>query len=231
MTFKVHAFDPEKAAARRERQYAKWCRRADVPLRFAEASIDSLKISTGVRAACDELVERMNANTAPFGRGIIFWGEPGRGKSTIAVALLRDILHRVDPRHLNCVEGYGPNQPGFYIPYPALIKTEKESWGRDEEVAEEAGALLRRLYCRAPVVDNVKALVLDDVGKEHAGATGFAANVLHDLLRSRYDDASPTIITTNLKPSEWGSLYGEATYSFIHEAFSLVKVGGDDRRL
>ena len=75
---------------------------------------------------------------------------------------------------------------------------------------------------------NVRVLVLDDLGKEYGSdytVTGF-----DEILRSRYDKALPTIITTNTPREQWARKYGDAMESFSHEAFRRVKLGKKDLR-
>lgn len=215
-------------ADKRARRAERWTRKANLPQRFTHG-LGDLAIDDSVRFACEELVERVRTGADPLGRGLILWGPPGRGKSTIAVATLLEIFRTVDAAMLNHHWESAPKKPGYYITYPGLIRLEKKTFTKGDE-ADDARALLDALYADQPMLwENVKVLVLDDVGKEHSGSSGFTANVLHDLLRTRYDTASPTIITTNLRPREWEQ-YGEAMESFIHEAFALVQVGGEDRR-
>jgi DNA replication protein DnaC len=76
---------------------------------------------------------------------------------------------------------------------------------------------------------NVRVLVLDDLGKEYKGA-GFNDASFDEILRSRYDRALPTIITTNVMLENWGKQYGEAMGSFAFEAFDRVEIIGEDRR-
>ena len=71
---------------------------------------------------------------------------------------------------------------------------------------------------------NVRVLVLDDVGKEHASASGWQKNMLHHVLRTRFNHGLPTIVTTNIKLDDWEAHYGSATQSFVHEAFVYVNM-------
>jgi len=64
--------------------------------------------------------------------------------------------------------------------------------------------------------------VIDDVGKEHASLSGWQKNVLHHVLRTRFNLGLPTIVTTNVSLDDWGSLYGDATESFAKEAFMYL---------
>jgi len=67
----------------------------------------------------------------------------------------------------------------------------------------------------------VKLLVVDDVGKEHRTATGFAEDQLDFLVRTRLNRGLPTIYTSNVPLYQWGSQYSESMRSCI-ERSSLV---------
>ena len=61
---------------------------------------------------------------------------------------------------------------------------------------------IRENHTVGDAIDDAKRtglLVLDDVGTEHEGATGWATGRIADLLCARYDADKPTIVTTNLR--------------------------------
>lgn len=207
----------------------KYVKSAAIPSRFLDFKFEDLT-GRDLVDACSLLVQQCKQESDD-GMGVILWGQPGRGKSRAAALTLREILMTAshDWFGKKVLEPFPP-LPGYYLSYPELIRLQKKTFGRDE-VAERASELLDRLYCSSfDAWDNTKVLVLDDVGKEHDGGSGFTSNVLHDLLRSRFDKSAPTIITTNLSPSRWATEYGEAMGSFIKEAFMQVEVKGADHR-
>jgi len=71
---------------------------------------------------------------------------------------------------------------------------------------------------------NIRVLVLDDVGKEHASLSGWQKSMLHHVLRTRYNNGLPTIVTTNVELTNWSGLYGDATESFANEAFIYLNM-------
>jgi hypothetical protein len=53
------------------------------------------------------------------------------------------------------------------------------------------------------------------------------------VLRTRFNNGLPTIVTTNIELKNWAGLYGDATESFANEAFSYLPITaakGDLRR-
>jgi hypothetical protein len=98
----------------------------------------------------------------------------------------------------------------------------------DEEVIYQGilGECLNDAY-------NIRLLIIDDVGKEHASLSGWQKNMLHHVLRTRFNNGLPTIVTTNIKLKDWAGLYGDATESFANEAFVYVPINsvkGDLRK-
>lgn len=75
-----------------------------------------------------------------------------------------------------------------------------------------------------------RLLVLDDLGRERTTNTSYSQSLMEELLRSRYDDAAPTIVTTNLTVSEIWDRYGERTESLLHELFWVIDVSAADQR-
>lgn len=96
---------------------------------------------------------------------------------------------------------------------------------------EEDNLLLDIVGDRSPDTA-VRLLVLDDVGKEHRTASGWAVSFFEDLIRERSYEGWPTIITTNLYPDQWKATYGDSCESFFHEAFDhlLIESPVGDRR-
>jgi DNA replication protein DnaC len=73
---------------------------------------------------------------------------------------------------------------------------------------------------------NIRVLVIDDIGKERTTLSGWQSNMLHHVLRTRFNNGLPTIVTSNIEKEDWAASYGEATGSFIKEAFIYIPVDG-----
>lgn len=75
-----------------------------------------------------------------------------------------------------------------------------------------------------------RVIVLDDLGAEYSTAAGWSENVIINLIRSRFTDGAPTIITTNLDPDAINDRYGPMLGDYIGEAFMVGTVAGKSRR-
>lgn len=156
------------------------------------------------------------------GLGLMLYGLPGRGKTTVANTLLQEVIRNIDPE----VIGFGPGKavvrPCYFITYNGLLDLKgaiMDDHDNDDELLYNGilGEAVDDAY-------NVRVLVLDDVGKEHASASGWQKNMLHHVLRTRFNNGLPTILTTNVKLDDWETHYGSATQSFVHEAFMYVNM-------
>lgn len=210
---------------------SRWVARSEVPERTRAIGVEDLD---GPLQAVATSVLGSFVGASGDGRGLLLYGEVGVGKTTAAAVILREAMLRAPCAWLGCPTGdqvteaspLAPRRAGFYIPFYRLVRRHHQAFSGDEQAQE----LLTSLSCDGPVWDRVKLLALDDVGKEYDSGSGFTGSTLHALLRDRFDQGCPTLITTNLNPSAWRTYYGSAMYSFIHQAYEHFEVTGADRR-
>jgi len=163
------------------------------------------------------------------GLGLLLIGEPGHGKTTLA-SVIGQTLIRLSPK-----EVWGPTdqvitRPVFFADYPKLLRLQKRQWSDEDETEK---SLIDCIYGEAKPGDNVRLLILDDLGKEYRTASGWSENTFDALLRARYNAGLPTIVTTNTPMGEWADTYGDSMASFAHEAFvpiAIISTRGDRRR-
>jgi DNA replication protein DnaC len=92
--------------------------------------------------------------------------------------------------------------------------------------------MINGIYGDSAKENVVRTFVLDDLGKEHRTASGWAENTFDELLRARFNSGLPTIVTSNTPLSRWEEQYGAPMASFAYEAFIILEVnsGKDLRR-
>lgn len=102
--------------------------------------------------------------------------------------------------------------PGRFIDAPSLSR-----WPRydDDRMAQ--------LEC-------ARALVLDDLGLEFDDKSGAFISLVDGLINARYAAMLPTLVTTNMRASDFRARYGERVADRIREVGSFVEIAGASLR-
>ncbi|MGD6750322.1 AAA family ATPase [Streptomyces sp. BH105] len=169
----------------------------------------------------DARMDELPDDRSLVGRGLLLFGNAGTGKTTTAAAVLTEIRRT-----------YGG--PVFFVPFADYVQAliDHRNW-RDlyqatgDEMARERFQQLQKMLDK---VLSCPLVVLDDLGKEHHTASGFAADVFDALIRGRHRNARPTILTSNNKPGDWDKTYNLSMQSFLTEACEVIQMTGRDRR-
>jgi DNA replication protein DnaC len=172
----------------------------------------------------------LNVGSPSCGRGVLIYGQPGRGKTTLALAAIQDMMLNFPITAFAVPEGKVLIRPCYFVTFNGVLDLKGQLIG-DGDLEDE-----QRLYdgmlgnCKEDAY-NIRVLIIDDVGKEHASLSGWQSNMLHHILRTRFNNGLPTIVTTNLARVDWAETYGEATGSFVKEAFIYIPIDeGEDLR-
>jgi DNA replication protein DnaC len=113
--------------------------------------------------------------------------------------------------------------------YPEFLSKKKSTFDADPEDKKQMVYEIDGLHGRSKVdFLNVRLLVIDDLGKEYGSK--YDDTSFDEILRSRYDRALPTIVTTNVMLENWQDKYSEAMASFANEAFVRIPIIGSDLR-
>lgn len=165
------------------------------------------------------------------GVGLLLDGKAGMGKTTHAVVTIMEFIRNLPDDDVAARELLGykegdfgrKNRPIYYMTFPDLFSRKKAIFDADGEDRARMVMEMEGLHGRAKDdAMNVRVLVLDDLGKEYGSTFNDAA--FDEILRSRYDKALPTIITTNVLLEQWDKQYKAAMGSFAHEAFRRVSL-------
>jgi DNA replication protein DnaC len=157
------------------------------------------------------------------GKGLLLVGEPGHGKTTLSLAVIQEMMRTFDLEDFAVNSGRVLVKPCHFATYNDIIELKGALMGPDKTDEQERLFLGMHGECEDDAY-NIRVLVIDDVGKEHVSGSGWNKNLLHHILRTRFNLGLPTIVTTNLPIDAWSAAYGEATGSFIHEAFATIEL-------
>jgi DNA replication protein DnaC len=196
---------------------------AHIPARYAHCGFDSFELHHASHGRALECARRWVELFPIVDHGLMFLGQPGRGKTHLAVAIAGELIR---------IKGA---QVRFYE-QRALLKALQGTF--------ESGSNSRESEVLRPVLD-VDVLILDDLG---AGRTTmWARDVIHDIIAHRYNEQKTLIITTNLLTGEKSGAQGatakaldtpltlkdrlgDALMSRLHEMCQIVPMGGMDYR-
>lgn len=238
MTFDINQIHPLKRH---------WLsRRSNIPQRFLDRTRQDIVDHVGsFPVEIDEWIERVLegqvikaiGGLGTTGVGLLLDGGPGQGKTTHAVTTALELVRALPEEDIEAQKLLGLNAsdyghlsiPVFYMTFPDFISRKKAFMDSEGDQRKNLQMQLDGFHGRAKEDwMNVRVLIIDDLGKEYASAYNNAA--FDELLRSRYDKALPTIITTNVPREAWGKQYGEAMGSFAWEAFERVETPDIDYR-
>lgn len=138
--------------------------------------------------------------TYKTGMGLLLIGSNGTGKTHLAAAIANSLLEA--------------GIPAMYDTWAGHLQMLKDEFDEGER---KHLALMKK----------VDLLVIDDLGKEKV--TDWNAEILYEVINSRYEHRRPVIITTNCTPAELEAR-DPAVYSRICEMCDLQVMTGKDVR-
>ncbi|WP_058486518.1 ATP-binding protein [Defluviitalea phaphyphila] len=139
---------------------------------------------------------------------IIFYGDPGLGKTFLCNCIAKDLLDQ--------------GKTVLYLTAFQLFKLFEQERFRKEEETEDSKAYLDAIF-------TVDLLIIDDLGTEFS--TSLTGAELFNCLNSRLLDKKHTIISTNLSPNDWQNQYSERIVSRIFGNYKAFRLIGEDIRI
>ena len=147
------------------------------------------------------------------GRGLLFNGAVGVGKTHLAVAVLQELIARYQAR-------------GLFYQFGALLRQIQDSYNAVSGTSE--------LKVLEPVF-NAEVLVLDELGASKP--TDWVRDTMMQIINTRYNDKRLTIFTTNYpdvrsndKIEILEDRIGSALRSRLYEMCKTVMIEGEDYR-
>lgn len=142
------------------------------------------------------------ADFSQFSPSVFMLGKTGLGKTHLSLAIAEEVLSK-----------------GYSVAYGSIIdylrKIEQEHFGRSD------GDTLKTLF-------DADLLILDDLGAEFESS--FYHSVIYNIVNTRLNQGSPTIISSNLTSQELQSRYPERIVSRLVATYDHLKFVGNDVR-
>lgn len=178
-----------------------------IPLRFRDRTFATFQASSPEQERAREIAQDFADHFDRHrkqGTFLVFSGNPGTGKSHLAIAAGQAVLNRSTVAYLRVSD---------------MIRTVRGTWRRDAERSEDA--TIRTL-------GDVGLLILDEVGVQ--SGTDNEQNILFDVLDRRYANCRPTILLTNLPSKEFREFVGERLFDRMKEIAVWVPFKWDSYR-
>lgn len=191
--------DEADAAEMARKRAAQWQARlghSGIPARFQDRTLDRFEASCPGRAAALEFAKDYACNfeqVLKTGRGAIFIGRPGTGKTHLACGIGQHVMAANHARVL-------------FLTVQRAIRSIKDTWAKGAEQSESQAI--------AALVEP-DLLILDEVGVQFG--SDFERNTMFDVLNERYELRKPTIFLSNLTKPELATFLGERVMDRLRE--------------
>lgn len=196
---------------------------AKIPARYAHCTRASFERRAKAQREIFLTVSRYLMDYAPGerNRGLVLYGDVGRGKTHLAAAAARELV-------------FDHGASARFVEFSHLIADLKYSFDRGSGAADLLGPLVQ-----------VDVLIIDELGKGRQ--TEWEGTVLDELVTRRYNAAATILATSNYAPGpSTGAAtpnlstpgrrpalvdrVGDRVYSRLQEMCDFAPVGGDDFR-
>lgn len=182
--------------------------RACIPEDFKEKTFDTFEVKTENQQRNLDLCRRYVCNWKSVrdnGYSLLFFGNPGTGKSHLACSIVRSLL---------------PGITALYARVPDVISYVRSQWRADADESEHAAK--RRFI-------DLDLLVLDEIGVQ--AGTANEQSILFQIIDGRLSENRPTIFLTNLMPRALAEVLGDRVMDRINgKSYAMQFIGGSYRK-
>ncbi len=164
--------------------------------------------------------------TATDGKGLLFVGGVGSGKTHLAAAIANAVIEKLDVSDKCAIQAVNRDDVNRIDSAPkikiastvSLFETVRNAHNKEGSSAQD----ITQAYAQAAL------LILDDMGAEKINE--WAAERMFEIIDHRYNQLLPTIITTNLQPEKLKAVIGTRIFDRIREMCLLVTVDAGSQR-
>lgn len=184
----------ENKAAEEQDRFEARMKRSGIPIRFRSKDFASFTAETDqqekARAVAMEFAQNFDRHMA-LGTTMVFSGQPGTGKSHLAIAIAQEVMVR---------------RTALYISAIDAVRMVRDTWRKGSEKTEiEVLDMLASIHL----------LVLDEVGVQYG--TEAEQITLFDIIDKRYRDMKPTILLTNQNKAGMKEFLGDRSFDRLRE--------------
>lgn len=181
---------------------------AAMPPRFANKHFDSYRAETDQQKKylenCQQYAINFPENLAN-GDGLMLLGNPGTGKTHLAVAALNYVIQH-------------HGEVGLYTTAARMFRRIKDTYSSGEETESQA----------IKAFASPSLLVLDEIGVSFGSDSEL--NYLFDIMNERYEQCLPTIVVSNVQPGELGQWMGDRVVDRLRECSKLMVFSWESAR-
>ncbi len=173
-----------------------------------EDSQSSSTLSIALDNAHHFVAEAKNCNN-DFVRGWYFYGPSGAGKTFLGCLMLNECIlqHQIASQYVKITRD-------FFNRIRSSYNQESSYYGKGDDLFQ--------------TFVNIDLMVLDDLGIQKDSR--WEIGILYDLLDARYELEKATIITSNMEPKNWGSVFENRIYSRLKEMVRFQDITVPDYR-
>lgn len=185
----------EKEAAIKIERWQRKLGDSAIPERFQNRTLDSyIATNAGQRSAFEFAKEYADEfeSVKKTGRGAIFCGRPGTGKTHLSIGIALAIMEK--------------GNSALFTTVQRIVRRMKETFQKDARDSE-------RDVINMLVYPDL--LIIDEIGVQFG--TDFEKNLMFDILNERYENRKPTLLLSNLTVQEVKAFLGERIYDRLRE--------------
>jgi DNA replication protein DnaC len=186
---------------------------ANIPRRYQHCTIENFTAYNESLKKAAAMAGRLAQEFPAVGRGLFFEGQPGVGKTHLAVAMLKQVIERTGAR-------------GIFYDTRDLLRLIRSTYDASTRTTE--------LEILRPVM-TADLLVLDDLGAEKTSE--WVEETMNLIVNTRYNERRLTIFTSNYKdipddtdPNALLFRIGHRMRSRLHEMCDFEVLDGADYR-
>jgi DNA replication protein DnaC len=173
-----------------------------IPQRFWDVSFSGIG-NEHVRRNVQHYLQNLDTHL-DAGDGLLFYGQNGTGKTGAAIVIAKEARRRGAPVLFATAEDI------------RISSIERTPFHEDLTLMDRAR--------------EVDLLIIDDLGKDHRGTTGYSDTLFENLIRHRASNVRTTIITTNLDQTRLSSRYKASMMDVVKESMVPVFAEGESLR-